>query len=614
MKIIPTPKKNQQRDGYFRILQNTVITADRFENPFAVLFLQKHIEKKCATLCRISAIEGESTIGFYTKSFDGNEQAYTIEITEKRIEIAAESDCGLYYGAVTLCQMIDEFGVQLPCCLISDWCDIEKRGVLYDITRGKVAKLETIKRVIKTLSYYKINQLYLYTEHAFEYSKISEAWRGTSALSAAEILKIRVYAEKYHVELVPCFASFGHLYQILSTKSYGHLAEVTTVKNKFSWIDRQIHHVVDVSNPQSEALIQSMLDETAPLFQSEYFNLCCDETFDLGTEKSKALRDKMGKAQLYGEYVSKLCNYIKAKGKKPMVFCDILLENTDICAERFSDVTMIVWDYEEGGCEEAIKKISQTGCEQFVCSGVSGWCRYINDYGLALKNIRIICTQAAKYQVKGYINTDWGDMGHINFHHTAEALYAYGAQYSWNAQGPDCETIISQKVYNDGEIVELLKQLSASQIFNWGDIGSWYEEKMGYTFKETDMVKPWVTEEFINAKSIEEIRSAYETARRLKETFRDKMAAATEEFKPKFEFLVSAAEAIAISTAFLSIIRITQFGKDGEFLEEPGKLAEKFEYWLWDYENLWRKYYEESELRRIQQTVYFVCDTLRDIR
>ena len=98
---------------------------------------------------------------------------------------------------------------------------------------------------------------------------------------------------KRHVELVPSLATFGHLYQALSTRSFGHLAELEAGPGrKYSWIDRQIHHTLDVSNPESFEFVKSMLDQYIPPFSSNKFNICCDETFDLGTGKNKNWQQK----------------------------------------------------------------------------------------------------------------------------------------------------------------------------------------------------------------------------------------------------------------------------------------------------------------------------------
>ncbi len=46
----------------------------------------------------------------------------------------------------------------------------DQRGVLFDITRGRVPKVSYLRDVIGLLSTYGINQVQLYMEHTFRYS------------------------------------------------------------------------------------------------------------------------------------------------------------------------------------------------------------------------------------------------------------------------------------------------------------------------------------------------------------------------------------------------------------------------------------------------------------
>ena len=53
------------------------------------------------------------------------------------------------------------------------------------------------------------------------------------------------------------------------------------------WAERIHHHTIDPTNEGSIKLICSLIDQYAPLFRSKYFNICCDETFDLGKGRNK---------------------------------------------------------------------------------------------------------------------------------------------------------------------------------------------------------------------------------------------------------------------------------------------------------------------------------------
>ena len=112
------------------------------------------------------------------------------------------------------------------------------------------------------MAYYKLNQLQLYVEHTYLFSGLSEMWRDETPLTAEEIRELDAYCAKLHIELVPSIATFGHLYMLLSTKSYGDLCEFPdSWKEPFSFWDRMQHHTVNVSGGRAIELIKAMIEE-----------------------------------------------------------------------------------------------------------------------------------------------------------------------------------------------------------------------------------------------------------------------------------------------------------------------------------------------------------------
>ena len=120
--------------------------------------------------------------------------------------------------------------------------------------------LSYLKQVADRMAYYKLNQLQLYVEHTYLFSGLSEMWRDETPLTAEEIRELDAYCAKLHIELVPSIATFGHLYMLLSTKSYGDLCEFPdSWKEPFSFWDRMQHHTVDVSGGRAIELIKAMI-------------------------------------------------------------------------------------------------------------------------------------------------------------------------------------------------------------------------------------------------------------------------------------------------------------------------------------------------------------------
>ena len=130
-------------------------------------------------------------------------------------------------GGATLRQLLRQFGRRLPCLHIRDWPDFPRRGVMLDISRGRVPKLETLLDLAEHLADFKINELQLYTEHTFAYRKYKSVWQSWGALTGAEIRNLDARCRELGIDLVPNQNSFGHLRYFLEDPRLKKLAEVS---------------------------------------------------------------------------------------------------------------------------------------------------------------------------------------------------------------------------------------------------------------------------------------------------------------------------------------------------------------------------------------------------
>ena len=97
------------------------------------------------------------------------------------------------------------------------------------------------------------------------------------------------------------------MYRILSTKTCCDLCELPdSEKIPFSYTYAGNHHTLNVSNPDALGFVKGLIDEYRPLFRSSKFNICDDETFDLGKGRSKALAEEQSERSLYLSHVKAL--------------------------------------------------------------------------------------------------------------------------------------------------------------------------------------------------------------------------------------------------------------------------------------------------------------------
>lgn len=605
MTIIPIPKNITEFEGNYTLHYFGKILVDFKSGEaarMAARLLQNAITDYLGFEYTLSRGDCEAEIKI-VENEDYPTEKYNLCISKEGILIEGGRR-GVLYGVRTLTQLFMTEGAVLPLLIMDDYPAFKERAFYYDVTRGRIPTLSYLKKLADTLSFYKINQLQLYIEHCFMFEGHSEIWRDDTPLTAEEILELDDYCEKIGVELVPSLSTFGHMYKILNSKSFGHMCEIdNTSFQEFGLIDRMRHHTLNVTLDESFEFVCSILNEYIPLFKSERFNICADETFDLGKGKSKELCDKLGLPRLYMDFVKKIISRVAAHGKTPMVWGDIMLKFPEFVKELPPNTICLDWHYNADVKEDSVKTYANLLDSVYVCPGVSGWNQLVNKKD-AYINIKKMCAYGSKYGVRGVLNTDWGDFGHINHPDHSLIGMIYGACGSWSGEMEEQEVLdakISIIAYgnSNGKVVGFINDLSECQYFGWYDLVI-YKEKIHDPQKyEKDLADRL----FSKKKDITKYnKMAEDIIGKIKAELSNTQI---NNRKMLYSYLL-AAEGIKL---FNTIGKIFIQKKEPEV--SCWKLAEQLEYWLHDYQKLWRSVSKESELKRITEGIIFYADLLR---
>ena len=359
----------------------------------------------------------------------GNEDCDSYEITfGENVKVNAKGVKGAFYSVQTLRQIAKNGYCDAK--KIVDTPDFEARGFYYDITRGRIPTLDSLKSLVDTLAYHKINMLQLYVEHVFPFKEYDGIYQRTGCMTPEETVELDKYCQENFIELVPSLSCFGHLYELLQTEKYKHLCELPNYEPKtVYWQERMAHHTIDPSNPESFEIIKSLIDQYLPLFSSDKFNICCDETFDLG--KGRNTGKEVG--QLYVGFVKKVLDYVRSKGKKPMMWGDVINAHSELIDE-LGDTVFLSWGYSANVTPDTINKLRDAGKTQYVCPGCNNWTSLIEMAQVSIPNIYKMTKYGFEAGAKGVLNTCWGDYGHISPIYACMYSIIYGAVRAWNAQ------------------------------------------------------------------------------------------------------------------------------------------------------------------------------------
>src|SRR5271154_6200606 len=392
-------------------------------------------------------------------------EGYTLTISKNVIEISFRETGGLRAAAATLRQLLREHGRRLPCLRIRDWPDFSRRGVMLDISRGRVPKLETLLDLAEKLSDLKINELQLYTEHTFAYKKYKSVWQSWGALTAKEIQILDARCRELGIDLVPNQNSFGHLRYFLEHPKLKKLGEVSepyeggdAATGNQEFLRRPT--TLAPNHPGTIPFLRGLYDELLPNFSSKFFNVGCDETWDLDRGQSKKLCERRGKGKVYLDFLKKIHHEVSARDKKMMFWGDIILKYPKLIRELPKNVITLNWGYEANHpFQKEAANFAKAKIPFYVCPGTSTWQTLIGKHDNALANLHAAARSGKKFGAIGYLNTDWGDGGHPQPLAVSWPIFLAGASLAWNSKGFDeskLVPVLSRDVFEDssGKIAE----------------------------------------------------------------------------------------------------------------------------------------------------------------
>ncbi len=344
------------------------------------------------------------------------EEGYLLVLNKKGNLLAARTETGLFYGLQTLKQLTRAgWNHELA---ITDWPSFASRGVYDDISRGPIPTVATIKKQIERLAELKINSLSFYIEHVVQPPSYPDFAPANGKLTMTDIRELSDYAARFHMELVGSFQSFGHLNHILSLPRYASMGETSTM--------------ISPLDPKARQFLESVITDLCKVFSSPYFNVNCDETFDLGKGRSKAYVDSVGVARYYADHIKFLYDVLKKNGKQLMMWGDIALQHEEILDLLPKDIIYLTWEYGDQQSFDAwIKPFVKRGLRFVVCPGVVNSNRLFPDLQMAKANINGLLEAGKRDGALGALTTVWDDGGMCFFDSDWYGIYA-AAEKGWN--------------------------------------------------------------------------------------------------------------------------------------------------------------------------------------
>lgn len=271
--------------------------------------------------------------------FEKNDESYAIKIENNQINIYASTTRGLIYGVSTFKQLMESDNVA-PMVLF-DFPDKSVRG--YRVYTPSEKNIDTFKKMIDMLVYYKYNSIIIEVGGAMEYKKYPEInkkwvefcsevnkspdearriqyltypdWRKNSIhadngsgsfISQEQMRDIIAYCRERELEVIPEVPTLSHSDYIVM--AYPELNERA---------DDAYPDTYCPLHPKTYEIVFGIIDEVIDVFKPTYLNIGHDECYTLAIcDRCKGLDPVL----LYTNDIIKIHNYLKSKNIKTIMW------------------------------------------------------------------------------------------------------------------------------------------------------------------------------------------------------------------------------------------------------------------------------------------------------
>ena len=309
--LIPMPVSMIPHDGQFRIADSTIVEGKGKAAPTAA-YLANSLGLKSGT-------RGTIRLKLVSKSVLPNSEAYRLSVTLREVRIEASDPRGLFYGAQTLRQLVDNRSI--AAVDIRDVPRFKWRGLLIDVARHFFDKKQMVQ-IIDEMAAYKLNVLKLhltdYQGWRIEipaYPKLTEVGSLVDGkpryFSTAEMQEIVKYAADRHIMVVPEIEMPGHAGA--AARAYPE------------YFDKD-GGAFNPANPKTYDFVRGVLTEVARIFPAPYLHFggdeVGDETWDgmADVDKLKAEHGLKSTDEVEAYFGRKVVATIESLGKRPMAW------------------------------------------------------------------------------------------------------------------------------------------------------------------------------------------------------------------------------------------------------------------------------------------------------
>jgi hypothetical protein len=403
----------------------------------------------CELSARVVASPGQAAVRFHDAASapaglmasSRAAEGYALRIAEDGVDVWSGDEAGRLYGAMTLRQLIRQFGRRLPCLVISDAPALARRGVQLCFPQGHTEyRRAYMRHLVPWLGRLKINELYLYLESYFDFPSLPHM-AGPGAMTPSDVRELDDLCRSYNITLIPMLNTLGHCGELLATQRFQRLGEYKPPEH--GRVVRPFN--LCSSSRDVERLVDGMLDDLMACFTSPVLHVGGDEVSCIGEcPACKRLSAILSPFERYARYYGRILERLRRNNRRGGIWGDLLWHYSEkqSAAGRkrlfrsWREWGAIIYDWHyDGGGRESLDRFVGAGLETVACSSTN-LCYSSALWPAQRVNQRELFSDAIKAGAAGGMTSDWGNFTGLH-HEQFNYLDATGATLLWSGPRAD---------------------------------------------------------------------------------------------------------------------------------------------------------------------------------
>lgn len=283
--LIPYPQSYSKKEGVFHLSGNTIIGMNDNSLLPQANYLQTELQRSSGIAIAVDPNEANATIDFKIAKDNRPDGAYTLVIQPNRIVITAAANEGIFYGVVSLLQLIRSQPadlVNLNACEISDAPRYQWRGFMLDESRHFFGR-EKVKQLLNWMAFYKLNKFHWHLTDddgwRIEIKKYPLLAAVGGVGNHTEPHALAKYYTQEDIKDIVAYAQDRFITIIPEVDMPGHATAATRAYPEFSGgsIPGYENYTFDPANEKTYQFLTDILKEVNGLFPAHMVHLGGDE-------------------------------------------------------------------------------------------------------------------------------------------------------------------------------------------------------------------------------------------------------------------------------------------------------------------------------------------------